>query len=93
MALYVYEFLYRGRSPDEAGATPAWHLILGQSGTDGFGAPLPNGPVMTMQQAAGEGHDLPAIIAEINAAALAEVDRLNAQVADLRTRLQEGQQT
>ena len=87
MALYVYEFLYRGRDPEDAG--PAWHLALGQSGRDGFGHRLSNGPVMTMSQAADAGYDLPAVIADINAAALREIEKLNAQLGDLRQQLQQ----
>jgi len=81
MSLYVHEFLFRGRDRD-GGEPPAWHLILGQSGSDVFGAPLPNGPVMTMQQAIDAGYDLPAIIANINSEALAEIERLNAVAAE-----------
>lgn len=80
MSLYVSEFLFRGHEP-AGGAAPAWHLVLGQSGSDAFGAPLPDGPVMTMQQAEAAGYDLPAVIAAINTAALAEAERLGALLA------------
>jgi len=72
--LYVYEFLYRGRSD----GSEAWHLQLGQKGTDAFGAELPVGPMMTMEQATAAGYCVPEILSAINTQVLAEHEALTA---------------
>lgn len=84
MTPYVYEFLYRGADP-EGPESPAWHVIMrGLSGEDWPDPPAYGERIFNMQQAAEAGFDLPSLIAGINAAALAEADRLNAALAALQ---------
>ena len=78
MALYIYEFLYRGR-PEASDQAAAWHLRLGSDVMDELGREARPGPAMSMAQAQQNGWDLPKIINTINVAALAEVDELRAQ--------------
>ncbi len=80
MTPYVYEFLYRGADPDDTAAQPAWHVIM--RGLPDL--PWPGERIFNMQQAADAGFDLPALIADINADALAEADRANAALAALQ---------
>lgn len=72
---YIYEFLYRGVSPNDAGAEPAWHLIIAADSTDGFGTRQQATRTLNMQQALAEGWALPTIIETINAQALAQVEQ------------------
>lgn len=82
MAIYVEEFLYRGRAP-EAADPPAWHLQLTSVGTDDFGAPIRSTRTLNMSQAAEAGWALPDIIAAINADALREVETAQARAEAL----------
>src|SRR3954454_8329019 len=84
MAIYVEEFLYRGRAPDAA-EPPAWHLQLTSLGTDDFGAPIRSTRTLNMSQAAEAGWALPEIIAAINADALREVEAAQGRVEALET--------
>jgi hypothetical protein len=77
MALYIYEFLYRGR-PEGSDQPPAWHLQLGSDVKDELGREPRPGPAMGMAQADKNGWKLPEIIAAINADALAVADGLRA---------------
>jgi len=82
MAVYVYEFLYRGRAPGDA-TPPAWHIALRSATTDDFGRTVLSEPLLlNMTQAAQQEWDLPAIISAINAETLAfaeaETARANA---------------
>jgi len=83
MALFVEEFLYRGKAPGVA-EQPAWHVVLGDAVTDAFGnlsislsGPLPVARAETL------GFGLPSVIAEINAVVLATADALRQDVARL----------
>jgi hypothetical protein len=71
MAVFIEEFLYRGKSD---GAS-AWHVVLGTVVDDGFGDKKLNlkGP-MTPAQAEEGGYPLPAILSAINGVALAELE-------------------
>lgn len=81
MALYLYEFLYRGRPPGDAEAS-AYHVVLAAAGTDAFGqATTAIGPAMTPDQARAKGFDLPAIVAAINTEVMAENAALKADLA------------
>jgi hypothetical protein len=77
MALYVYEFFYRGRAPGSA-EPPAWHLILASDAKDEFGRTPPPGLAMSMAQAKAAGWGLPEIVKAINADLLAEAEALRA---------------
>jgi hypothetical protein len=70
MALYVYEFLYRGR-PEGSDQPQAWHLRLGSDVKDELGREPRPGPAMGVGQAQKNGWELPDVIAAINADALA----------------------
>lgn len=81
---FVQEFLYRGNAND----TGAWHVVLGNVVEDGFGGErLLLTPPMTPAQATTAGFPLPAVIVDINTATLAEVEALQAQVAELQAAL------
>jgi hypothetical protein len=86
MALYLYEFLYRGRPADHP-EPPAYHVILADATTDAFNQPHVNvGPAMTPEQASAMGFDLPAIIKAINAGVMAENTALKAAQDELQQR-------
>lgn len=74
---YIYEFLYRGQPPGSP-REPGWHLIIAQEGVGANGEPTHTERVFNMAQAETAKLGLPAIIATLNGAALAEVDRLRA---------------
>ncbi|WP_162596312.1 hypothetical protein [Methylobacterium sp. 17Sr1-1] len=82
---YLYEFLYRGR-PAGSAAAPAWHVVLGQSVTPP-GAAEPHfvtSGALTPAQAEAAGFPLSAVLAGIDAAALAGRDAAVAEAAALR---------
>jgi hypothetical protein len=86
--IYVHEFLWRGREPGSA-ETPAWHVILADVGTDGFGQPTRSERTLNVAQATEAGFDLDAIVAGINTAALTELEALRAEVEAQRAELEE----
>lgn len=72
---YLYEFLYRGR-PAGSAEPPAWHVVIGQHVTPPGAAEaqfVASGP-LTPAQADAAGFPLPAVLAGIDAAALAGRD-------------------
>lgn len=82
---YLYEFLYRGR-PAGSAEPPAWHVVLGQSVTPpGGGAPyfVASG-ALTPAQAEEAGFPLSAVLAGIDAAALAGQDTARAEAKAAR---------
>ena len=85
MTLYVDEFLYRGKPPGSADL-PAWHVVLGDAVTNGFGEPSISlsGP-MTPERAEALGFPLAAIVAQINAGMAAAADALRVEIADCKT--------
>jgi hypothetical protein len=86
VALYLYEFLYRGQPADHPGA-PAYHVILADAAKDAFDRDHVNvGPAMTPEQAAAKGFALPDIIATINAGTMAENASLKSAKDDLQSR-------
>ena len=80
MALYVYEFLYRGPQQHN-GNKGAWHIVLGNDVADGFGntKTLTSGP-MTPEAAKAAGVELPAILAEINTEVMAQLTAAQAKL-------------
>ncbi len=89
MTLYLEEFLWRGRAPDDA-RPPAWHVILASKGTDAFGQPYCDlSPALTPEQAKGLGFDLAAVFSVINSEALQECDRLRSELASAQGRVAE----
>lgn len=81
---FVYEFLYRGK-PD---GTDAFHVQLGQVGTDAFGSPLPNGPVMSAEAALAAGVELPDIIKTINLQVMADLEALKTEITGVKLKLE-----
>jgi len=79
MAVFLYEFLYRGRSSD---GQSAWHVILRDEGIDGFGRPTSAEMVLNMAQAEEANWPLPRLIEAINTGAMAEVEKLRTDVAE-----------
>lgn len=82
---YLYEFLYRGRPAGSAEA-PAWHVVVGQYVTPP-GAQEPQfvaSGALTPAQAEAAGFPLSAVLAGIDAAALAGRDAAAAEAAALR---------
>lgn len=76
MIPYVYEFLYRGADPGDPDAAPAWHVIMRALPGENW----PGERMFNMDQAVAAGFELPDLIAGINAAALAQADRLTARL-------------
>jgi hypothetical protein len=87
MAIYVDEFLYRGRAPGSA-EPPAWHLTLGSAGEDDFGRPVTSTRTLSVGEAEAAGWHLPAVIAEINAMLAVEIEARRSEVNDLRAELE-----
>ena len=80
MAVYVYEFLYRGRPNGES----AYHVVLADVVADALGQSRHvESSVLTPEQATTLGFPLTTIIAEINATVLIERDRALAEKAAL----------
>ena len=79
MALYLEEFLYRGR-PD--GQTPAYHMVLGDAGVDAFGNPSLSlsGP-LTPAQAEALGFPLSAVADAINTGTMAALTQVQSELA------------
>lgn len=74
MAIFLYEFLYRGR-PGGSAEPPAWHLILGSATVNDFGkSQIAAGDAMSVTQAKEAGWGLPEIVAAINADVLVETE-------------------
>lgn len=86
MTLYIDEFLYRGRAADDI-EPPAWHLIMADKITDGFGVVQRHQRIFNMDQAAKAGYALPEIISTINASALASSDAAKATITALQNQL------
>ena len=76
---FITEFLYRAY-PAENEKPSAWHVTLLGEGDDGFGGKVYTERTMTMQQAIDAGYTLPKVIETINAAVLAELEPLRADV-------------
>lgn len=86
MALFLYEFLYRGRPPDHADPA-AYHVILADATTDAFGRAHVNvGPAMTPEQAAAKGFALPDLIKAIDVGVMAEREALKFAHDDLQNK-------
>lgn len=92
--IYIDEFLYRGRSKSDD-IPPAWHIVLGSVGIDGFGNKTRslNGP-LNETQATAAGYTLASIIPALNIDTLKAHDELQAinatqiqQIDDLQNRL------
>lgn len=85
MALYLEEFLYRGR-PD--GQPPAYHVVLGDAGTDAFGNPslVLSGP-LTPAQAEALGFSLQAVAEAINSQTLAALTQAQSDLDAARTKI------
>lgn len=66
MAIYIDEFLYRGRAPDD-NTPPGWHLTVRDSVTK-------LSTQFNMAAAVNAGYALPTIISAINIAAVLERD-------------------
>lgn len=81
---FVEEFLYRGRGDGSS----AWHVVLASEVDDGLGGStlVRRGP-LTPAQAEAAGFSLDTVIADINTAALARGDALQAQVEALTAQL------
>ncbi len=82
---YLYEFLYRGRPAGSAEA-PAWHVVIGQHVTPpgAAEAQFVASGALTPAQAEAAGFPLSAVLAGIDAAALAGRDAAAAEAAALR---------
>ncbi len=82
---YLYEFLYRGRPAGSAEA-PAWHVVIGQHVTPpgAAEAQFVASGALTPVQAEAAGFPLSAVLAGIDAAALAGRDAAAAEAAALR---------
>jgi len=80
MALFVYEFLYRGHGPESI-EEPAWHVILGEVMTDAFGSQtLALSSALTPAQANEYGFTLDTIIQGINESVMRLADRRTADI-------------
>ncbi len=86
MAIYIEEFLYRGRAAGSA-EEPAWHLVLASTGEDDFGQPTIATRTLNMAEAEAASWGLPEIIAAINAELMAEVDTKRSEVQALAQEL------
>ncbi|WP_207179909.1 hypothetical protein [Methylobacterium indicum] len=82
---YLYEFLYRGRPAGSAEA-PAWHVVLGRHVTPlgATEAQFVASGALSPAQAEAAGFPLSAVLAGIDAAALAGRDAAVAEAAALR---------
>jgi len=87
MAIYIEEFLYRGKAPS-SGATEAWHVILGNETDNGFGGKaVAISDPMSPAQAATAGFPLPVILAAINTAIMDQLTASQAQTTTLQAQL------
>lgn len=85
---FVHEFMFRGRAPGDV-QPPAWHVILGDNITDPFGnSKFVDSGALTPAQAAAAGFPLPALLAAINTATMAQVTSLRAEVAQHKADLE-----
>jgi len=84
MAEFLYEFLYRGRSPNDAEA-PAYQITVAQ-----VEDPLRQ-RTLNVKQALAEGFDLSVISQEINMEVLKKFDALNTTLTTVRSQLAEAQ--
>lgn len=89
---YVYEFLFRGR-PEGSSDAPAWHVAIESRVDTGLGHVAPHVVTLNMERAKAEGWTLPKIIADINADAMAEADRLRDENEMLRLQFAENEKT
>jgi hypothetical protein len=87
MAIYIDEFLYRGRAPGSA-EEPAWHLVLASAGEDDFGRPTRAVRTLGMAEARAAGWGLPEVIAAINAGLAAEIETKRSEVEALRSEIE-----
>lgn len=88
MAIFVEEFLYRGREPGSA-EPPAWHLQLTSLGTDDFGDPIRATRTLNMAQAEAAGWPLPQILSAINAEVMRAAEAARLRTEELEARLAE----
>lgn len=79
MAVYVYEFLWRGRANGDA----AYHVILAEEQTVFGKTTHVESGVLTPEQAEAQGFSLETIIANINASALKARDAALAEKAEI----------
>lgn len=84
MAVWIDEFLYRGRAPGSL-IPPAWHVNLSADGTDPFGQPVVHTRQLAMAAAVAQGWTLPVLIQEINAELLAELSIAREALAAIKT--------
>lgn len=79
-APYIYEFMYRGRSPGSTEAA-SFHILLAQE-TEQFGrSQTAISDAMTPEQAEAAGFPLPTILTSINTQVIADNTDLREQVA------------
>ncbi|TGD96481.1 hypothetical protein [Methylobacterium nonmethylotrophicum] len=85
MTKWLEGFVYRGRPPWVTEA-PAWHVEIGRCVEDDDGGREMLMPLtLTPEQAAAAGFPLPAVLAAIDVAALADRDAALAEAAALRS--------
>lgn len=79
----IYEFLYRGPTEQNNNAG-SWHVVLGET-VNVFGKQVfqTRGP-LTPSEAAALGYSLDTVLSAINADALAQIDRLTAELNALK---------
>lgn len=87
-AVYVEEFLYRGRPPNDL-RPPAWHIVLfenvGESEVDK--QPHYRSHTLNVTQAEAAGYPLPKLIDAINSEALKEIERMRVVIGQLETKI------
>lgn len=84
-AIHLEEFQWRGR-PEGSDLPSSWHIrLMATGGTDDFDQPIPAAlsEPLTPEQAKEKGFTLPKVLSAINADALAEVEALRKDKADL----------
>lgn len=87
-ALHFEEFLYRGR-PEGDPREPAWHVVLLENlGTSTVSKQAHyERHTLNMAQAEAAGYPLPKLIADINAEALKEIERLRGEIGKLEAKI------
>jgi alkylation response protein AidB-like acyl-CoA dehydrogenase len=89
---YLYEFLYRGRAPDDD-EQPAWHVAIETRLDAGHGNVVPHVRTLGIAQAAKEGWHLSKISEAINFATLAELELARARIVELEAELEAARAT
>lgn len=79
MAVWIEEFLFRGKDPD-SGQKPAWHVVLASKVDDGFGGTQILTRMMGVAEAEAAGYPLVSLIATMNAETLKTSDSLSTQL-------------